>query len=75
MASVTHVSSPGNETIRPTVAIPAVPGFPASATIPAREAIRMGRAAAAGLGINWLTMTVMVLFHLGALAALFFFSW
>jgi len=35
----------------------------------------MGRAAAAGAGINWLTMTVMALFHLGAVAALFFFSW
>jgi fatty-acid desaturase len=26
-------------------------------------------------GINWLTSSVMVLFHLGALAALFFFTW
>ena len=26
-------------------------------------------------GVNWLTTTVMVLFHLGAIAALFFFTW
>ncbi len=26
-------------------------------------------------GINWLTTSVMVLFHLGAVAALFFFTW
>jgi stearoyl-CoA desaturase (delta-9 desaturase) len=52
-----------------------VSGYLASETIPARQAIRMGRAAAAGAGINWLTMTVMALFHLGAVAALFFFSW
>jgi stearoyl-CoA desaturase (delta-9 desaturase) len=35
----------------------------------------MGRAAAAGYGVNWVTMTAMIAFHLGALAALFFFSW
>src|SRR3984957_222643 len=26
-------------------------------------------------GINWLTASVMILFHLGAVAALFFFTW
>jgi len=35
----------------------------------------MGRAATVGEGINWLTMTVLIVFHLGALAALFFFTW
>jgi stearoyl-CoA desaturase (delta-9 desaturase) len=35
----------------------------------------MGRAAAAGEGINWLTLSVMAAFHAGALAALFFFTW
>ena len=35
----------------------------------------MGRAAAAGAGINWLTLSVMAVFHVGALAALFFFTW
>jgi len=35
----------------------------------------MGRAASIGEGINWLTLGVIIAFHLGALAALFFFSW
>ena len=35
----------------------------------------MGRAATTGDGLNWLTLSVIVLFHLGALAALFLFSW
>ena len=26
-------------------------------------------------GINWLTASVMILFHIGAIAALFFFTW
>ena len=43
--------------------------------VPARLEIRMGRAATMSEGINWLTLTVIALFHVGALAALFFFSW
>ena len=35
----------------------------------------MGRAATFSAGLNWLTTTVLVLLHIGALAALFFFSW
>jgi len=35
----------------------------------------MGRAASVGAGVNWLTLGVIAAFHLGALAALFFFSW
>ncbi len=35
----------------------------------------MGRVATVGEGINWLTMAVVIAFHLGALAALFLFSW
>jgi stearoyl-CoA desaturase (delta-9 desaturase) len=35
----------------------------------------MGRAATIGEGINWLTFTIMLAFHLGAVAALFFFTW
>jgi sn-1 stearoyl-lipid 9-desaturase len=30
---------------------------------------------ATAYGINWLTASVMILFHLGAIAALFFFTW
>ena len=35
----------------------------------------MGRAATTGEGLNWLTLSIIVLFHVGALAALFLFSW
>jgi len=44
-------------------------------TVAARAQLRMGRAAAAGQGLSWGTLSVIALFHLGALAALFFFSW
>jgi len=43
--------------------------------VPARDLIRMGRAATASEGINWLTLSVIILFHIGAVAALFLFSW
>lgn len=26
-------------------------------------------------GVNWFTTSIMVIFHLGAIAALFFFTW
>jgi fatty-acid desaturase len=35
----------------------------------------MGRAATVGEGINWLTLGVIAFFHVGALAAFFFFTW
>jgi len=51
----------------------------ATSTAPRTESpmlpVRMGRAATVGAGINWLTMTVMAVFHLGAVAALFYFTW
>jgi fatty-acid desaturase len=43
--------------------------------VPARQEIQMGRAATIGWGLNWFTAGIMVLFHVGALAALFLFSW
>lgn len=45
------------------------------ASVPARNQIRLGRAAAVPAGLNAPTLVVVILFHLGALAALFFFSW
>jgi stearoyl-CoA desaturase (delta-9 desaturase) len=75
MASVVTVSSPENATVGHVISIPAVPESSASPAIPARQAIRMGRAATIGDGLNWLTLTVMALFHIGAVAALFLFSW
>jgi stearoyl-CoA desaturase (delta-9 desaturase) len=35
----------------------------------------MGRAVSISAGINWITMSVIVEFHIGAVAALFFFTW
>src|ERR1035438_340155 len=75
MASV--LTAPSQETAS-TISNPAFPELSASAAshaAPARQEISMGRAASMGAGINWLTLTVIVAFHIGALAALFFFSW
>ncbi len=44
-------------------------------TIPAKRLLQMGRAAAMRTGLSWPILLVVVAFHLGALAALFFFSW
>ncbi len=43
--------------------------------LPAKREIRMGRAAAVGAGLSWPLFLVMGIFHAGALAALFFFTW
>jgi stearoyl-CoA desaturase (delta-9 desaturase) len=45
------------------------------AGVAARHQLRMGRSATVGEGFNWLTLITIGLFHVGALAALFFFSW
>jgi stearoyl-CoA desaturase (delta-9 desaturase) len=78
MASVLPVSSPETTSVVSLNSIPAVDGALAAEavrTVPARQEIRMGRAATTGDGVNWLTFSVIVLFHAGALAALFLFSW
>jgi stearoyl-CoA desaturase (delta-9 desaturase) len=74
MASIS--TAPLNETAVP----PKPPNVDSTATavannVPAREQVRMGRAATVTDGVNWITMTTVVLFHAGALAAFFFFSW
>ncbi len=43
--------------------------------VAARDQVHMGKAATLGDGLNWLTLTTILLFHAGALAAFFFFSW
>jgi len=48
---------------------------PLSASSSAQPEIHLGRAATAGQGVNWLTLSVLIAFHLGALAAFFFFTW
>ena len=42
---------------------------------PARPQVCMGRVPSVAAGMNWITLSVIVIFHLGALAALFFFTW
>ena len=44
-------------------------------SVAARTQLRMGRAAVTGQGLNWLTVIVIALFHIGAVAAFFFFTW
>jgi fatty-acid desaturase len=43
--------------------------------VAAKREIRMGRAAAMGAGMSWPMILIIGIFHVGALAALFFFSW
>jgi fatty-acid desaturase len=47
----------------------------AAHNVPARQQVRMGRAATMPEGLNAFTVAIIVFFHAGALAALFFFSW
>src|SRR5664280_2951774 len=78
MALATTVSSPETATVVSSNSVPAAQDDSASIAahaVPARQEIRMGRAATTGEGLNWLTLAVIVLFHMGALAALFLFSW
>src|ERR1035438_1984089 len=79
MASVLTAPSPATTPEGLTLPIPEAPESPSPAVevhaVPARREIRMGRAVFIGEGINWLTLTVVAAFHVGALAALFFFTW
>jgi stearoyl-CoA desaturase (delta-9 desaturase) len=59
----------------PSVQLSPDPSEAASRTDAAQHQVRMGRAASVGDGINWLTLVVLIVFHLGAVAALFFFTW
>ncbi len=76
MASVVTVTS--SEIVPPSAPTPEAllsAVAPAARAVPAKLEIRMGRAATIGDGVNWMTLFFLSLFHLGALAALFFFSW
>jgi stearoyl-CoA desaturase (delta-9 desaturase) len=77
MASVANASSsPLNPEVTGTASTEPVPAASVpSRSIPARLQVCVGRAASVGKGINWLTLGVLVAFHLGAVAALFFFTW
>ncbi len=54
---------------------PALAGTQPAHAVPAKRLIRMGRAAATSAGLSWPMLVIVALFHVGALAALFFFSW
>ncbi len=80
MASAVTAPPTSDET---TAVVPAKPlhGAPGSSAsvvlhvVPAREQVKMGRAATVGQGMNWTTLLAMAAFHAAALSALFFFSW
>ena len=78
MASV--ITAPSSEvvTVTPIPLTPAVAETAAHSESQPGAAwrhVRMGRAAAANEGTNWAMVFVMVLFHVGAIAALFLFTW
>jgi fatty-acid desaturase len=77
MASVITAPSPASTgEVQPDSNQPELEAAGATAhAVAARDLVRMGKAATVGEGINWLTMTTILLFHVGALAAFFFFSW
>ena len=70
--SVSEISSNHNAVVEESAS--SAPARTAHA-VPAKHEIRMGRAAAASAGLSWPLLLVMGIFHAGALAALFFFSW
>jgi len=47
----------------------------AASRTPVGEEVRMGREANGSGGINWVTAGFIAAFHVGAVAALFYFSW
>jgi len=79
MASVVTRPSPDESTtIVPPKPLHSAPDSSASVVlhvVPAPEKVRMGRAATTPAGVNWVTLVAMIGFHLGAMAAPFFFSW
>src|SRR5271163_527270 len=78
MPSVTIATSSETTTAIPLTPIHGAPDSAASTTVhvvAAREEIRMGKAASMKDGVNWTTTGIIAAFHVGALAAFFFFSW
>jgi len=78
MASVLTAPNPEAAPLGAIAPLPEVPESTATVgvhAVPAKLEVRMGRAASVGAGVNWLTLGVIIAFHIGALAALFFFTW
>jgi len=76
MASVLTAPSPDRSTQPSTEQVSEHEATPNSAqNVAARHLLRMGRAESVKAGFNWVTLVTIVIFHAGALAAFFFFSW
>jgi fatty-acid desaturase len=60
---------------RPVEAAAALPAKADIRVVAARDEVRMGKAASLQDGFNWLTTAIIAVFHVGAVAAFFFFSW
>jgi fatty-acid desaturase len=76
MASVLTAPSPDRST-QPSTQDTATPRETTNAVHngAAPHIARMGRAVTVKEGLNWVTLTTITLFHIGAVAAFFFFSW
>ncbi|HUB52101.1 MAG TPA: fatty acid desaturase [Terracidiphilus sp.] len=75
MASVLIAPSPETATENPAESNPNQGRRDSAHAVPARLQVRMGREASVGSGLNWITVVTILLFHVGAVASLFFFSW
>jgi fatty-acid desaturase len=79
MAAPATVTSPSTPTEAPAHAVPEISEARTAAhavrAVPVRQQTRMGRAAAAKQGLNVFTLVIIAAFHVGAVAAFFFFSW
>src|ERR1700712_2734677 len=63
-----------NSTLTPAPVTKAIKPVVQEAVLKIKQDLRMGREHQQGR-INWITTIAMGLFHVGAIAALFFFSW
>jgi stearoyl-CoA desaturase (delta-9 desaturase) len=78
LASVITAPSPetvASESAQPTSATPGLKTPGEANAVPARRLIRMGRAAATNAGLSWAMVAIIGMFHVGAIAALFMFTW
>src|SRR3569833_3646454 len=77
MASVLTAPSPDRSTQTSTEEITNMHEAKAKVVhdVAARELVHLGRATTVKEGLNWSTLVTVIIFHIGALAAFFFFSW
>ncbi len=69
------VTSEVSSNALPVTEAPAPAPAHAANTFPARRLLRLGRTAAVSDGLSWPMLLLIGLFHAGALAALFLFTW